>query len=411
MTALNAWGPYFQSICVVLFLVWIAISLALILNRALYDVRARKVRFAQRQLEEARHQTAPFKGDEETVRALLARLPRKVIEAVAAHSGTPSWQAELFARYAIERWGSTELIEAASQRKRHRKWMRIEALRILVLGNHPNAMRLLEQASTDHDRDVAGAAVVLLGHRADEPAARLLVHALQRGFYSRSRIATQIDRLSVSVSHLLLPLLRDPLPDVRFWAATLLEKYAGSARINHELASAAHDENPNVRKAAVETLGKAGGPYATEAALDRLDDPVWYVRAHAARALGDVRRTDLCARVAPLLADREWWVRTAAKETLQAMGAEAVPAIIPYLDSPDKFARNGAAEVLQNLGVVDEILARAIRPEQPVADLGLIRSIMTAGGNGFVQAAVGRSQPDVRPDLVRVLEQAGIRAA
>jgi hypothetical protein len=49
-------------------------------------------------------------------------------------------------------------------------------------------------------------------------------------------------------------------------------------------------------------------------------------------------------------------VRTAAKEALQRMGSEVWSALVPYLDHADTFARNGAAEVLQNTGVYQQLL-------------------------------------------------------
>src|SRR5204862_5485071 len=103
------------------------------------------------------------------------------------------------------------------------------------------------------------------------------------------------------------------------------------------------DPEPMVRAAAVETLRAVGGAAVISTAFPLLDDPVPFVRAHAARALATNHRRELTAFVAALLADEEWWVRSAAKESLEAIGPSAVDHLVPYLEHPDRFARNGAA--------------------------------------------------------------------
>jgi HEAT repeat protein len=405
---MTSWAPYFLPLCVLFGLAWIAISAAVILNRVLYDLLRRSVRAAQTGAEASRFQTASRRRRSRTIEESLARLPRPVIEHIAADSTTPRWQAKVFATYVRDRWGSEPLINAAFTHKGEmEKWARIAALRILALGGEPIIMHLLQRALNDDDRDVVGAAVILLGRMNDPAAARLLVDALRRGVYTQSRIATQLDRFPQPVVRLIRPLLGDPAPVVRFWAATLLTRYGGGLEINQALASLVDDVDASVRKAAVETLGKVGGPYAAQAAVDLIDDPVWYVRAHAARALGDLRRADLCHLVTPLLADREWWVRAAAKEALQAMGRQVEREVLHHLDSTDAFARNGAAEVLQNLGIVDAILLDTISDRWiDPGRIELIRKIMAAGGPGLMQAAIGRAEPSVAPAVAELLERA-----
>jgi HEAT repeat protein len=79
-------------------------------------------------------------------------------------------------------------------------------------------------------------------------------------------------------------------------------------------------------------------------------DPVPYVRAHAARALGHLRAADQAGVLLPLMADREWIVRAAAKQSLESMGPIVGGLLCDLLADPDRFARDGASEVLQGLG-------------------------------------------------------------
>lgn len=403
---------YFFLAFVVVFLVWLILSAYLILDRVIYDIRHRSVRAAWAKLGDPEVQAKVPEARAEHVEQILTGLPRRTIDRVAADSSTPPWMAEAFSAFAFKRWGMDRLVQDASgHRGELGKWRRIAALRILSHGRHPDMLTPLQRAMNDPDRDVVGVAVTLLGRMDDRRAAELLIAALRRQVYPPSRIATLLDRFPLDIADLLRPLLKDRLPVARFWAATLLSRYAGSPDLDADLAALVDDPDPNVRKAAIETLGKVGGPHAAPAAMKLLDDAVWYVRAHAARALGDLQRTDLAEKITPLLADSEWWVRFAAKESLQVMGPGVAPQLIPYLDHPDGFARNGAAEVLQNLGMLDELIEKAVTSNgADSSKMELVRKVLSAGGAGMTQALVGRMPSDNRPAVGRLLESLGFEA-
>src|SRR3990172_1830819 len=84
-----------------------------------------------------------------------------------------------------------------------------------------------------------------------------------------------------------------------------------------------------------------------------------------------------------LLADERWWVRTAAKDALRGFGTDAVPSLLSVLSHSDQFARNGAAEVLQDVGFVDFLAAD--NPSSP-----LLERIYAAGGEKLRDAAETR---------------------
>ena len=65
------------------------------------------------------------------------------------------------------------------------------------------------------------------------------------------------------------------------------------------------------------------------------------------------------------------------------MGAEAVPSLLSVLAHEDPFARNGAAEVLQDIGFVDFLALD--NPRSP-----LLQRIYDAGGERFREAAEAR---------------------
>jgi HEAT repeat protein len=240
---------------------------------------------------------------------------------------------------------------------------------------------LIRPVLDDSDQRIATAAIRTLGEVGDDWAIDLLLDALRRGYGPRSRIAAELERLAPAPGQRLVTLLRDWNPTVRFWAATLLRPYPDLGEAT--LIELTWDPDPNVRAAAVETLGTHSGSGVGAALLARLDDSEWFVRVHAARAAGHVLGAEAAPTITRLLADERWWVRTAAKDALRGMGADAVPSLLSILGHDDPFARNGAAEVLQDIGFVDFLALDDPRGQ-------LLERIYVAGGERFREATEAR---------------------
>jgi len=362
------------------------VSLFVVVTRVIYDVRLGFVRTARRLLER-RFEAGAENADH--LDWILRRLPRRTIERVAADTATAPRLAEAFAAHAIERNAGRLLDAAAAHTSEVTKWRRIAALRILARGRSALALPLLQAALADPDEDVVDAAVVTLGGMREEAAGALLVDALRHG--GGSRVATQLDQLPLDIAQLLLPLLRDLDPGARYWAVKLLARYADLPGLPLELATLGGDQDPGVRAAVAETLGRVGGAAAISIVVPLLDDPVPFVRAHAARALGAQGRPELAALVAGLLDDEEWWVRSGAKQGLEALGHDATEHVLPYLESDDEFARNSAAEILQNTGAADRLVAELIADPSNGEARRALRLIIDAGGDRFGAAMISRS--------------------
>jgi HEAT repeat protein len=271
-------------------------------------------------------------------------------------------------------------------------WRRIAALDRLVHARDPAMRGLLRAAISDPDEKVAAAGVRALAGVGDDWAVDVLLDALREGRVPRSRVASQLEYLAPLPGARLLPLLRDSDPAVRFWGATLLSAYPGLG--DARLVMMTHDRDPNVRAAAVETLGLRDTDSARAAILASIDDPIWYVRVHAARSAGQLLGAAAAPSLVRLLADTRWWVRTAAKDALRGIGPDAVSALLATLIDPDAFARNGAAEVLQDVGFVDSLALE--RPDSP-----LLERIYAAGGDRMREAAQERIARERRDRKVR----------
>ena len=281
-------------------------------------------------------------------------------------------------------------LRLATDRRRRRRWSRIEALRLIAETSTPLRVaerRALADALADRNEDVRLGALAAVSARADELAAQLLVGALVEWPTGRARVATELERQPRGhVGPLLEELLADGPPDVRFWALQVIWR-SGSSLSWAAIAELQDDPSPNVRAALAEGLPVF---YRRPAiALRRLlADEEWYVRIHAARSLGEAGVTRAAPAVAELLRDPSWWVRDAAEKALVALGPAGVREALRLLDDDDPFARDSAAEVLQDSGYLDRCVVAAASGDAE-ADRVLAR-VRGAAGDALVESAVAR---------------------
>jgi HEAT repeat protein len=390
---------------------WAAVSLYVI---AVDDRRTRARRILASAIEtiEANRDGYQSLADRlDLVRPGLARASRELIMSAVADKDIGGSTREVLAAYLVERWGVRGLErDAEAHRTAREKWRRIAALRILLTLGHPSNMRLLAGAVRDNDDDVASTALALLGDSADPEAVDILLQALRHRQQPASRIALALDRSPQHLADRLRPLLGDADPVVRRWAVTLVGRYPDVDGIEHELAAAADDVDPGVRKAAVQSLGHIGDTVAAAAALRLLGDPVPFVRAAALRAIAALDRDDFADRVAGLLGDHDWWVRLAAKQCLESLGPDIWPVLVRRLDDPDRFVRNGAAEVFQNLGVLDSFIVMEAATADP-ADrrIALLRSVAAAGELRLTDSLIERAGSALAPRIRSLLSAMGFQ--
>jgi len=252
-----------------------------------------------------------------------------------------------------------------------------------------DSRRVLRQALRSNDPRARRRAVKTLGGlgRHHDWAVDALVEALAEGRDTPARVAAELDRLAGHVGPRLIPLLGHPASEVRFYAVRLLARHDTSTR---RLAGRlVRDPSPNVRAAALETLRSLSSGDTLRNALALLDDSHPHVRAHAARTACSISGRGAAMSVVPLLSDQSWWVRDAARAALVAAGRDVTAAVVEGLDHPVPLVRSGCALVLQDLGVVDELLTR--EPEN-----GLLQRIFAAGGEGLRAAAAQRARQSAR---------------
>jgi HEAT repeat protein len=392
---------------------WAALSIYLVLAGRRAREAATVVRAVLDELHRLEEGALSPEDQIRAVAQIATRLDRVTLLRVAAHLADRSPLSEGFARAVTNEHSLDWFVQQASASRGPRaNWRRIAALRLLAHQGYSGIVQLLGDAVSEPDTEIAGAALAILGRTPDMKAAEILVNALKSARYSPSRLATFLDRFPLPIAALLRPLLHHPDATVRYWAVTLLARHRSIAALETEIGALTADPAPLVRRAAVASLAQLNPPAAAMAARPLLADPVWFVRAHAARAIAETEDSEFARDVAPLLADREWWVRTAAKESLQRMGPEVWSALVPYLDHADAFARNGAAEVLQNIGILDSLIILEAATIRPSAEkIELLRKIASAGGTRMTEALLDRVDQHTRPRVRDLLASLGLEPA
>ncbi len=357
--------------------------------------------------------SAPVSERLSRVTPLLEQVSRDMVLHTAADGGTPDDAVDVLTTYLVERWGIYTIVrEASFHRKSRDIWRRTASLKVLFHLDHPQIIEVLGRALDSPSAEVASVALTLLGRSASPRASEILIDALKSKKHPPSRIAVHLERSPARPADRYRELLSDVDPVMRLWGATLLADFPEVEWVEGALAPLVNDEDPRVRKAAIQSMGKVGDAVAADAALRLLRDPSPFVRAHAARALGELDRAEAAREVAELLGDQDWWVRAAAKASLEMLGAEVWPVLMRLLDHQDEFVRNGAAEVFQNLGILDDLIVMEAASDDPSGSkIDLLRRIAAAGGMRLTDSLIERSgaaAPRVRHLLTSIgLEQVG----
>jgi hypothetical protein len=247
-----------------------------------------------------------------------------------------------------------ELVRIEPGRLRRRAARRgdrgLAALRILARGESPHAFDALAEARARGGPKVIGGLVAIAAELDSREADEFLLSVLVAGDHPRSRTVTELAPRAPRLLDELLGLARQPDGAIRYWALMLLANAASEPAVLAAAVEGATDDEASVRGAAARVLGASGSLESLAALRGLLSDDAFFVRAHAVRAVGEIEATSLAPEAAALLADANWWVRAAAKEALFALGDSGYDAAFAMLDDEDRFAREGAADVVFDSG-------------------------------------------------------------
>jgi HEAT repeat protein len=179
------------------------------------------------------------------------------------------------------------------------------------------------------------------------------------------------------------------------------------------VARATSEEDPAVRRIAMEILAESGTADDMPTLLRGLRDPDQVVRSTALRGVARSREPSAAVEVLPLLADPEGAVRSLAVDALVACSGpeEAAGPLRSLLDDEDPGVRARAAAVLLPTGLAEEAgevldaMAGSPRPEWRAEAI----SVLARAGQGreIVAAGVVDRDPAVRRVAVSALGRFG----
>lgn len=320
----------------------------------------------------------------------------------------PAWLLDAYDRFGLVDKYITRLREG-------RRW-RDRAFAAELLGRVGNARAvpaLLDtiQATTTEDGDVREIALRALARIGDPVGVAPLIETLKKAEgWLAPRIADILGRHGDLVTDPMIAFLNEESRHpARAWAAAVLGEVK-SPRAYPVLIKSLNDLDDEVRAKSAGALGRLGDVRAVPHLLDRLlTDPIPFVRARIAGALGQFSGDEVIERLVRSLGDPAWWVRMRSVEALEQIGARAERPLLVALDDVDPEIRIRAAVSLERLGVPARIIAQISAGTPPAdAEETLVR-FAVAGAKEMLAEQLDNPSAAVRVTVVNAARRAGRR--
>lgn len=289
-----------------------------------------------------------------------------------------------------------------------RWWKRSEAAEKLGMMMSPRAARELIPLLEDPIPEVRMRAAKALGRLQTRTSIRPLIETLRDpSRWSALRVADIISGMGVETADELVATY-DSLPGKAKVAVVDCLGRAKSLKAARLMIHLLSDPDPDIRARAAHAMGLLGDPNLTPDLVAALHDPAWPVRAMAAKALGKLRRSQAVEPLSRALKDKEWWVRINAAEGLRSVGERGLAALVAAIDSEDRFARQAAVSTLEGAGILDQYVDKLGSPDRVEREKGLalIRKIVAAERTDqLIQTATQHAQQKVREQLSQILQR------
>ncbi len=329
-------------------------------------------------------------------------------EQARATEARPAWLLDAYDRFG--------LVDKYIERLRSGRRWRDRAFAAELLGRVGNARAvpaLLQtvQATTTEDGDVREIALRALARIGDPVAVPPLIEALKKAEgWLAPRIADILGRHGDLVVEPMIAFLdEESRHPARAWAAAVLGEVK-APRSYPVLVKSLNDLDDEVRAKSAGALGRLGDVRAVPHLLDRLlTDPIPFVRARIAGALGQFAGDEVIERLVRSLGDPAWWVRMRSVEALEQIGARAERPLLMALDDVDPEIRIRAAVSLERLGVPARIIRQIAAGDPPAdAEETLVR-FAVAGAKEMLAEHLDHPSAAVRVAVVRAARRAGRR--
>lgn len=151
------------------------------------------------------------------------------------------------------------------------------------------------------------------------------------------------------------------------------------------------DQHADVRARAAPVIGYFEDPRARSVLLKLIDDPEWFVRMHAVRALAKPRYRPEAEQIMRRLTDRNWRVREAAAHTLAEL--EQYDLLLDHLVcSDDRYSREQIAEELERSGFLSRLLASYARTADE-REKRVVEELARIGKTSYIIALLQNGAP------------------
>jgi hypothetical protein len=227
------------------------------------------------------------------------------------------------------------------------KWRRIEAMLSLGYMQAESAIGVFKRALLCSDKDIAYYSMVALGQMKTVKSAVMLLNFLEKHPAGGYKIASILEGFPKEIADDVIKLTYSRNALVRFWAATILSKFASERHIN-KIEKLTHDASAEVRAAACDCLGYVDNHTAKQALLKCLKDDNWLVKRRAVFALEHIMGDASVPEVISLINDSSWSVVDAVKDVMTRHIKASLPYIEKFMAGEDHIPKKYSIVALEN---------------------------------------------------------------
>jgi HEAT repeat protein len=161
----------------------------------------------------------------------------------------------------------------------------------------------------------------------------------------------------------------------------------------------ASDESPEVRARVAEVAGRIEDVRSVPLLQGLVNDPEWFVRLHAVRALAR-QRAVLIGDLSRTLTDANWRVREAAAEALCALGQRGIGGLLDHFSTTeDRYSQDQIAEQLGKAGLLFALLESSSDPRRE-RERRFVQGMLRLGKGEALQAALATGTASTYPDAL-----------
>jgi HEAT repeat protein len=280
------------------------------------------------------------------------------------------------------------------------KWRRIESILCLGYTQTASAVDILRKTILSKDKDVCYFSIISLGQIKTVQSAAALLDFLKKDPANSYKIVSVLETFPKDIAGDVIKLTGYHDPLVRYWALTLLSKFAGHDHVRR-IGKLTEDMLPEIRAAACDCLGNTGSADAKPALLRCLKDENWRVRSRAVYSLGKVMKDAAIPEIVALINDPSWVVLDAVKAVMTDHIEASVPYIEKFLAGDYELAKKYSVLAMQDSGYLGKLLKEAILGKKEAIKLlkGVIKSKFHSG----LDAAMSDLDPVVREKALEAL--------